>query len=147
MSDARASAVTVVAAVIARLQAQGIEAVWVDRAPVFDRTSLLHALYQALLLTADFGFNWDALEDALFGPEDPDSPPRVLVFHDLEVLEERDPETARTFLAIVHDVSENPASTLAGLVRAHRSHDPGAGRTGDFLNRSGGAGPHPGEVP
>lgn len=108
-------------AVVARLRAEGIDAVWVDRAPVFDKASLLHALYQALPLSADFGFNWDALEDALFGPENPDAPARVLVFRDLELLEERDPETARTFLDIVRDVSDNPASTLAGLVRAHRS--------------------------
>lgn len=118
MSRARPSDV---AAAIARLRAEGVDAVWVDRAPVFDKTSLLHALYQALPLTADFGFNWDALEDALFGPEDPDAPPRVLVFRDLELLEERDPDTARTFLAIVRDVSDNPASTLAGVVRARRS--------------------------
>lgn len=112
-----------VAAVLARLQAEGVDAVWVDRAPVFDKASLLHALYQALPLTADFGFNWDALEDALFGPEGPESPPRVLVFRDLELLEERDPETARAFLDIVRAVSDNPASTLTGLVRA-RSPQP-----------------------
>lgn len=105
-------------AAVARLRAQGIDAVWVDRAPVFDKTSLLHALYQALPLTADFGFNWDALEDALFGPEDPAAPARILVFRDLELLEERDPDTAATFLDIVREVSDNPASNLAGLVRA-----------------------------
>ena len=112
------------AAVVARLRAQGIDAVWVDRAPVFDKTSLLHALYQALPLTADFGFNWDALEDALFGPEDPEAPTRMLVFQDLELLEERDPEAAATFLDIVREVSDNPASTLAGLVRARSLRTP-----------------------
>jgi len=107
-----------VQALVERLRAEGLDAVWIDRAPVFDKTSLLHALYQALPLSGDFGFNWDALEDALFGPEDPDARPRVLVFRDLELLEERDPAAARVFLDIVRTVSENPRSTLAGLVRA-----------------------------
>ena len=104
--------------VVARLRAEGLDAVWVDRAPVYDKATLLHALYQSLPLTADFGFNWDALEDALFGPEDPAAPPRVLVFRDFELLEERDPDAARTFLDIVRTVAGNPASTLQGLLRA-----------------------------
>ncbi len=96
----------------------GLEAVWVDRAPVFDKTSLLHAIYQAIPLTGDFGFNWDALEDSLFGPEDPNAKPRVLVFRDFDLLEERDPATARVFLDIVQSVAGNPASTLRGIIRA-----------------------------
>lgn len=100
-----------------RLWEDGYDAVWIDRAPVFDRSTLLHALYQALSLPAWFGFNWDALEDALFGDEAAETPPRLLVFRDFELLEERDPETARVFLDIVRTVSENPASTLAGMVR------------------------------
>jgi len=107
-----------VRALVARLAAAGLDAVWVDRAPVFDKTTLLHALYQAVPLTADFGFNWDALEDALYGPEDPGAPPRVLVFRDLELLEEQEPETARVFLDIVDTVAASPESTLLGLVRA-----------------------------
>jgi hypothetical protein len=106
-----------VQALVQRLRDEGFDAVWVDRAPVFDKTSLLHAIYQAVPLTGDFGFNWDALEDALYGPEDPAAKPRVLVFQDLELLEKRDPEVARVFLDIVKTVSENPASALAGVVR------------------------------
>jgi hypothetical protein len=106
-----------VEAVLAELRADGIEGVWVDRAPVFDKDTLLHALYQALQLPAWFGFNWDALQDALFGPEDPDAAPRMLVFRDFELMEERDPETARLFLEIVDTVAADPASTLAGIVR------------------------------
>jgi RNAse (barnase) inhibitor barstar len=103
---------------VRRLRHDGLDAVWVDRAPVYDRETLLHALYQALPLTGDFGFNWDALADALYGPEDPDALPRVLVFRDLELLEERDPAAARIFLDIVHTVAADPGSTLQGLVRA-----------------------------
>ena len=105
-------------ALIERLRSQGLDAVWVDRAPVFDKNSLLHAIYQAVPLTGDFGFNWDALEDSLFGPEQPDAPARVLVFRDLELLEERDPATASVFLDIVQAVAENPRSTLQGVIRA-----------------------------
>jgi hypothetical protein len=103
--------------VLAQLRDDGIEGVWVDRAPVFDKPTLLHALYQSLQLPAWFGFNWDALQDALFGPEDANAPPRVLVFRDFELLEERDPDTARTFLEIVGTVAADPRSTLTGMVR------------------------------
>lgn len=105
-------------ALLERLRSQGLDAVWVDRAPVFDKTSLLHAIYQAVPLTGDFGFNWDALEDSLFGPDTPDARPTVLVFKDLELLEERDPATAGVFLDIVQSVAGNPRSTLRGIIRA-----------------------------
>lgn len=110
--------------VLARLRADGIEGVWVDRAPVFDKSTLLHALYQSLQLPAWFGFNWDALQDALFGPEDENAPPRMLVFRDLELLEERDPDSARMFLDIVETVAADPASNLMGVVRC--AEDSGA---------------------
>ena len=110
--------------VLAKLRADGIEGVWVDRAPVFDKATLLHALYQALQLPAWFGFNWDALQDALYGPEDPDAPPRMLVFRDFELLEERDPDSAKVFLEIVDTVAADPASTLMGMVRC--AEDAGA---------------------
>jgi RNAse (barnase) inhibitor barstar len=109
--------------VLARLRADGIDAVWVDRAPVFDKATLLHALYQSLQLPAWFGFNWDALQDSLFGPEDADAPPRMLVFRDFELLEERDPASARMFLEIVDTVAADPASTLLGIVRCTEDSD------------------------
>ena len=107
-----------VESIVSELRAQGVDAVWVDRAPVYDKATLLHALYQSLQLPAWFGFNWDALQDALFGPDDANAPPRMLVFRDFELLEEHDPETARTFLEIVDTVAANPSSTLTGLVRS-----------------------------
>ena len=108
-----------VEAVMHKLQADGIEGVWIDRAPVFDRTTLLHALYQALELPAWFGFNWDALEECLFDITGNGGAPRVLVFHDFELLEERDPATAATFLDIVRTVAAEPDAALRGLVRVH----------------------------
>ena len=109
---------------IARMRADGIDAVWVDRAPVFDKATLMHALYQSLQLPAWFGFNWDALQDALYGPEDADAPPRMLVFRDFELLEERDPASARTFLEIVDAIAADPASTLIGMVRCAEDSSP-----------------------
>jgi hypothetical protein len=106
-----------VEAVLRSLQADGVDGVWIDRAPVFDRTTLLHALYQALQLPAWFGFNWDALEECLFDDQDNSGRPRVLVFHDLELLEERDPEAARTFLDIVQTVAADPTTALRGVLR------------------------------
>jgi hypothetical protein len=103
-----------VEAVIQRLRAEGMQPVWVDRAPVFDKTTLLHALYQALQLPAWFGFNWDALEECLIEFGDVAD---TLVFHDFELLEERDPEVAETFLEILRSVSSNRESAFRGLVR------------------------------
>lgn len=101
---------TVVRAPVAlarRLQAGLEEAGWavvtVDRAPVFDRETLLHALYQACELPAWFGFNWDALLDALATWSARPGGGGALVFRDLDLLEERDPEVAATFLELVED--------------------------------------------
>ena len=100
-----------------KLDAAGVDAVWVDRAPVFDRATLLHALYQALQLPAWFGFNWDALEECLADLNNADGKPFVLVFTDFEVLEERDPAAADTFLDIVHTVTAGSPGRFRGVVR------------------------------
>ena len=112
--DGRGSKVEMV---VEKLRADGVQAVWVDRAPVFDKMTLLHALYQALQLPAWFGFNWDALEDCLHDVGSNSSAPHVLLFEDFELLEEREPATAATFLDIMRTVSAQPGSMLRGLVR------------------------------
>ena len=104
-----------VEAVLERLREEGIEGIWVDRAPVFDKATLLHALYQSLRLPAWFGFNWDALEECL--GEMHTRPPRALVFRDYALLEERDPESARTFMDIVQSAATR-SDAFHGLVRA-----------------------------
>jgi len=96
-------------ALLARLREAGWEAERVDRAPVFDAPTLHHALYQACRFPAWFGFNWDALLDCLAdGPEAP-AKGRALLFAGLDLLEEREPETARTFLEVVRDARERGA--------------------------------------
>lgn len=111
----RAAEDAAVEAVLERLRREGIEGIWVDRAPVFDKTTLLHALYQSLRLPAWFGFNWDALEDCL--SELHTQPPRALVFRDFALLEERDPESARTFMDIVQTAAAQ-SGAFVGLVHA-----------------------------
>jgi len=92
---------------VARLQAAGWAAALVDRAPVFSRETLLHAAYQACELPAWFGFNWDALLDALSTwSTRPGTLGGVLLFRDLGLLEERDPEAAATFLDVLRDARE-----------------------------------------
>ena len=98
-----------------RLNASGFHAVRVDRAPVFDKDTLMHALYQALELPAWFGFNLDALADALNALEPKQGQRWVLVFQDFTTLEDADPELAETFCELVDEACVLPE---AGLVAA-----------------------------
>ena len=107
---------------IEKLQSEGVHAVWVDRAPVFDRATLMHALYQALHWPAWFGFNWDAVEELLYADAD-GAAPRALLFFDFGLLEQQDPASARTFLDIVDSVAADPASGLRGVVRVRDPQD------------------------
>lgn len=101
--------------VVERLAAADFHSVRVDRAPVFDRDTLMHALYQALQLPAWFGFNLDALADALAALEPQQGRRWVLVFQDFTILEDNDPELAETFCEIVDEACALPQ---AGLVAA-----------------------------
>lgn len=47
------------------LAAAGWRVLVLDRAPVVDKATLLHACYQSGEYPAGFGFNWDALADAV----------------------------------------------------------------------------------
>jgi RNAse (barnase) inhibitor barstar len=90
--------------VVKRLESEGFFATLVDRAPIFNKDTLLHALYQSCLFPAYFGFNWDALEDCLNDFSWLIAEGYVLVFQDFMVLKERSPEVAETFETIVSDV-------------------------------------------
>jgi RNAse (barnase) inhibitor barstar len=93
---------------IAELREAGYFAVLVDRAPVFSKETLLHALYQSCMFPAYFGFNWDALEDTLKTDWlEPTQPFKgyVLVFRNFGLLEERDKNVAKTFLDIIREVT------------------------------------------
>lgn len=117
-----------VADLVAGLALEGHRAVIVDRAPVFDKQTLLHALYQGCGFPAYFGFNWDALADALMGtladPSDGNRgaarPALILMFQDFDLLQTRDPEVAQTFLDIVSDIGERDPECLLRLVLLKR---------------------------
>ncbi len=94
----------------------GFHAVRVDRAPVFDRETLLHALYQALELPAWFGFNLDALADALAALEPRQGRRWVLVFQDFSILEENDHELAEVFCEMVDEACALPQAGLLAAV-------------------------------
>jgi RNAse (barnase) inhibitor barstar len=109
-------------AVVERLGGAGFHAVRVDRAPVFDRDTLMHALYQALQLPAWFGFNLDALADALADLEPQQGRRWVLVFQDFSLLEDSDPELAESFCEIVDEACALPeAGLVAAVLLAGRS--------------------------
>ena len=78
-------------------------AVFVDRAPVFDRDTLMHALYQGLRFPGYFGFNWDGLKDCLTALEGMEGRKFILVFSDLSQLP---PEVRSTFLETVSEANE-----------------------------------------
>ncbi len=81
-----------------------------DRAPVFDKTTLLHALYQSGEYPAGFGFNWDALLDVLRDLEWLESARGIaLVWRHPDVLAERSPDVAATFREVVEDACAHRA--------------------------------------
>jgi len=81
-----------------------------DRAPVYDKSTLLHALYQSGEYPAGFGFNWDALLDMLRDLEWLASARGVaFVWRHPDVLEERAPEVCATFREVVEDAAAHRA--------------------------------------
>ena len=116
--------------VMTGFELDGYTAIIVDQAPVFNKFTLLHALYQSCSLPAYFGFNWDALNDVLVtlddGVEDAqsiDAPQStdskeddeeeletsegvMLIFNDFGILEERAEDVASTFLDVVEEAAE-----------------------------------------
>lgn len=102
--------------VIETLRDQEIDAQAVDLAGVVDKSALLQTLHQALEFGDWFGFNWDALEDALHGPEDRAARDRVLVVSGLQALRAHAPADAEIFLDIVQTVAETSGSGLRGCV-------------------------------
>jgi RNAse (barnase) inhibitor barstar len=95
---------------------EGCRVALLDRAPVFDKETLLHGIYQACAFPAYFGFNWDALSDALVECASADARPLVLIVRDLALLRMRAPEVAQTFLDVVADVHALTEGDLLRLV-------------------------------
>lgn len=83
------------------LKAEGYFVTLVDRAPVFNRQTLMHALYQSCEFPAYFGFNWDALYDLLSQANQG----YVLIFKDFALLQERSLEDAGMFKEVIEDAA------------------------------------------
>lgn len=88
---------------IVALETEGSFAPLIDRAPIFNKETLLHALYQSCMFPAYFGFNWDALEDSLSDFAWLESTAYILVFQNFTLLKDRAPEVAETFLEVVEE--------------------------------------------
>ncbi len=87
---------------------------WIDRAPVFDKVTVLHALYQGCRLPATFGFNWDALIDSLSSL--PAAPAYILAFNDLAILQARDPASLTAFVQVLDAVRDRLAGRRQSFV-------------------------------
>lgn len=102
--------------------AAGWRVVVLDRAPVVDKATLLHACYQSGQYPAGFGFNWDALSDALRDLSwlEPTAGIAILWQHP-DVLVSRDPDTAATFCEVVEEAAGERAAAGYPLLRVIRS--------------------------
>ena len=78
-------------------------AVIIDRAPVTNRETLMHALYQHLRFPGYFGFTWDSLKDILTGIDGVPGKGFIFAFSDLSLLDE---ESRREFLEVIEDANE-----------------------------------------
>lgn len=94
----------------AALQRDGWYVSTLDRAPIYDKTTLLHALYQSGEYPAGFGFNWDALLDVLRDLEWLATARGIaFVWRHPDVLEERAPDVLATFREVVEDAAAHRA--------------------------------------
>jgi RNAse (barnase) inhibitor barstar len=103
-------------AVLGQLAGAGFDPVSIDFGPIADKPALMRSMQTALSLDDWFGANWDALGDALFGPDTHVERATVLVFlipPDGPALAEDD---FRTLLQIVRDVAGSGRSTLRGAI-------------------------------
>lgn len=110
------------------IAATGWRVLVLDRAPVVDKPTLMHALYQSGGYPAGFGFNWDALLDALRDLSWLEPAAGIaLVWRHPDVLESRDPDTAATFREVVEEAAGERAAAGYPLLRVIQGRDSGSG--------------------
>ena len=107
---------TLVDEMLVLLEERGFDARRVDVQDLSGKAELLEALHHALELDEWFGFNWDALEEALYGPEDRSAPERVVVITGFEVFRTHAPKDAGIVLDILRSVAGTRGSGLRGCV-------------------------------
>lgn len=101
---------------LAVLQERGFDARVVELELYSGKAELLEALHRILDLGEWFGFNWDALEEALYGSEEDESADRVLVCSGFERFQSRASADAEMFLDILRTVASIPESGLRGCI-------------------------------
>lgn len=113
LADPRAELITTTSralfeseALAAAFQKSGWFATRVDRAPVFNKVTLLHAIYQACRFPAYFGFNWDALRDCLTDFSWQPAHGYVLLFQNLELLQTRAPDEHGVLLDVLGEARD-----------------------------------------
>ena len=89
-----------------------------DRAPVFGKDTLLHALYQSGEFPAYFGFNWDALKDTLCDFSWlPVNGGIALIWRNPALLQQRAPEAYDTFIEVLDEAAALRANAGAPPLR------------------------------
>jgi RNAse (barnase) inhibitor barstar len=83
-----------------------VYAVIIDRAPVINKDTLLHAIYQSCEFPKTFGFNWDALVDCLSDFAWAEAKGYALILKQPALLKARAPEDFATLLDVMQAVSE-----------------------------------------
>lgn len=91
----------------AALKRAGLQVVVIDRAPVYNKATLLHGLYQNTPFPGYFGFNWDALQDTLADFSWLKEQPAgiALILTNNQRFKADAPEDWETFLDIIHAVN------------------------------------------
>ena len=102
--------------VSAQLAAAGYEPVPVDFTPIANKAGLMDAMRRALNLDSWFGANWDALGDALYGPETAVDRATVLILALPASGTALNRDDFATLLQIIRDVAGSGRSTLKGAV-------------------------------
>jgi len=98
------------------LKQAGLSPLLIDLGGVEDKAALMNVLREKLALDDWFGANWDALNDALYGPAASDTPEKVLIIQRPDD-GPRLPDTDFDILTqIISDVARSECSTLRGAV-------------------------------
>lgn len=97
-------------ALLSGLTRRGWFAARVDRAPVFNKETVLHAFYQAGCFPAYFGFNWDALADVLadlswLRAQERPAEGCVFILAHIQVLAQRAPDVHTVLVDLIRDVA------------------------------------------
>ncbi len=90
-------------ALVDRLNDSGYHAIVIDRAPVVDKDTLMHAFYQNVGFPGYFGFTWDALVDMLAGIDGRREGGFAFTFSDFSLIDE---DTREQLIDVIEEANE-----------------------------------------